>query len=179
MRTTGNNGTTTITDKCTGGGLGLISWIFLGGAVLLMFFVILSGVTGSTPLDKIYFLYADLSNVQGVGRVVQWTYFYICGEGNQQCNGAHPALPFGFAWLNADQAEIPGVLTGSYGSGTTSHYYFYVWRFGWVFYLMALFFACMALLSGLLSFTRIGSGFSSLLALAATFFQTLAAVLMT
>ena len=66
-----------------------------------------------------------------------------------------------------------------HGDGTTSTYYFYMWRFGWVFYLMAIFFGVLAVFTGLLSCTRLGSGLSALLALIATFWMTLAAILMT
>jgi len=59
-----------------------------------------------------------------------------------------------------------------------AHYY-YLWRFGWVFQLVALVFGSLAIISGFLSFTRIGSGLSSLIVFAASAFQTLTAVLMT
>jgi hypothetical protein len=72
-------------------------------------------------------------------------------------------------------------LTGysSHGDGTTSAYYFYTWRFGWVFYIMALFFGVLAVFTGLVSCTRLGSGVSSLLTAIATFWMALAAILMT
>jgi hypothetical protein len=54
-----------------------------------------------------------------------------------------------------------------------------MWRFGWVFYLMALFFGVLALFTGLVSCTRLGSGLSSLMTMIATFWMTLAAILMT
>ena len=145
----------------------------------MMFFVVLSGVTNSTPLNQTYFLSADTSGISGARAISQWNYFYICGAGNQDCGVATAALPFGYAWVGTAQTGVPAGLNGSYGDQTTSAYYFFMWRFGWVFYLMGLFFASMAVLSGLLSFTRIGSGLSSLLAFAATFWMTLAAVLMT
>ncbi len=54
-----------------------------------------------------------------------------------------------------------------------------MWRFGWVFYLIGLFFGVLTLFTGILSCTRIGSGLSGMMALVATFFTTLAAILMT
>jgi len=160
------------------GGLGLVSWIFLGGALVMMFFVILSGVQDVSPLNKIYFLEADTSKISGALPLSQWTFFYICGANNQNCGAAHPALPFGFAWLG-NTMGVPAELVGSHGSNTTSTYYFYMWRFGWVFYLMAIFFGVLAVFTGILSCTRIGSGLSSLMTMIATFWMTLAAVLMT
>jgi len=160
------------------GGLGLVSWILLCGALVMMIFVVLSGVQDTTPLNKIFFLQADLSQVPGAQATTQWTFFYICGVDNQNCGSAHPALPFGYAWLNNSQ-NVPSQLVGPHGSGTTSEYYFYMWRFGWVFYLIGLFFAVITFFTGILSCTRIGSGLSGLMALITTFFTTLAAILMT
>jgi len=160
------------------GGLGFASWVLLGGALVMMFFVILSGVKNSTPLNKTYFLQADLSKVPGAQPTTQWTFFYICGDDNQNCGSAHPALPFGYAWINGTD-NVPAELVGSHGSNTTSQYYFYMWRFGWVFYLIGLFFGVLTLFTGILSCTRIGSGLSGMMALVATFFTTLAAILMT
>lgn len=63
----------------------------------------------------------------------------------------------------------------------STHYYYYMSRFAFAFYLIALFFAVCTLVSGLLAicFTRIGSFISILFVGTAWFFQALAAVLMT
>lgn len=66
-----------------------------------------------------------------------------------------------------------------YGNGTTSEYYFFMWRFGWVFYLLGLLFGVLAVFTSLISCTRLGSVISSILASMATFWMTLAAILMT
>lgn len=59
-------------------------------------------------------------------------------------------------------------------------YYFYMWRFGWVFYLIGLFFAVMAFFTGFLACCgRLGSAISGLVSLAALFFYTIAVSLMT
>jgi len=160
------------------GGLGLFSWLLVAGALTMMFFVVLSGVKDHSPLNKVYFLQADTSSIPGARAVSQWTYFYVCGQGNSDCGKAVPALPFGYAWIG-NTKNVPSDLVGKFGKGTTSMYYYYMWRFGWVFYLIATVFAALAVISGLLSFTRIGSGISSLIVFMATGFQTLAAILMT
>jgi len=162
------------------GALGIVSWIMVAGAVVLMFFVVLSGYNTSTPLDKIYFLRADTSSIPTARAITQWTYFYICGDGNTNCDSAVAALPFGYAWVNdAGNTGVPAELFGDHGKGTTSSYYFYLWRFGWVFFLIGLVFACLTILTGLMSCTRLGSGLSSLAAMSASFFTTVAACLMT
>ena len=91
--------------------LGFLSWIFLAGALVMMFFVILSGVRDTNPLNKIYFLQANTSKISGARPISQWTYFYICGANNQDCGSATAALPFGYAWLGNTNG-VPGDLVG-------------------------------------------------------------------
>ncbi|KAJ4386341.1 Eisosomes component [Gnomoniopsis smithogilvyi] len=159
--------------------LGLPALVFLAGSIVLIFFVILSGTTQTTPLNKTYFLQADTSGITGAQDVSRWTYFYICNGQNQDCTKASPAMPFGHAWAN-DADNIPSGLGGSYAGDTTSKYYFYMWRFGWVFYLMSLFFAVMAFFTGFLACCgRLGSALAGLVSLTALFFYTIAVSLMT
>lgn len=160
--------------------MGIASLILIAGSVVLLFFVILSGVKNSSPLNKTYFLKADTSSIAGSGRPVsQWTYFYVCGEGNTNCGAAVPDLPFGYAWVGGS-AGAPDSLVGGKGKHTTSRYYYYMWRFGWVFYLMALVFDVFAFFTSLLApCSRLASGFSGLMAGIALFWMTLAASLMT
>lgn len=159
--------------------LGSLGLLFLSGALLLMFFVILAGVTDSTPLNKIYFLQADTSGITGARNTSRWLYFYVCNERNQNCWGAWPAPPFGWAWSRA-AANVPDGLGGSHGRGTTSFYYFYMWRFGWVFYLMSLFFVALAWFGAWLACCgRLGSAIASLLSFIGLFFFTIAVSLMT
>jgi hypothetical protein len=67
-----------------------------------------------------------------------------------------------------------------HGKDTTSTHYYYVWRFGWAFYLIALFFDVIAFFTSLLApCSRLASGFSGLVLAIALFFFTLAASLMT
>lgn len=59
-------------------------------------------------------------------------------------------------------------------------YYYYMWRFGWVLYLISLFFEVMAFFTGFLACCgRLGSAVSGLVTLAALFFYTIAVSLMT
>lgn len=75
---------------------------------------------------------------------------------------------------------MPSDLIGSYGDGTTSYYYWYMWRFGWVFYLLALFFEVLAFFAGFLACcSRLGSIFTGLISLVALVFLTVAVSLMT
>lgn len=145
----------------------------------MMFFVVLSGTTRVSPLRQTYFLQADTSGITGARDVSQWTYFYVCSPDNLDCSRASPAMPFGHPW--ADNADnIPDGVGGSYAGGTTSGYYFYMWRFGWVFYLVGLFFAVVAFFTGFLACCgRLGSAVSGLISLTALIFFTVAVTLMT
>ena len=68
----------------------------------------------------------------------------------------------------------------SHGKDTTSTYYYYMWRFGWVLYLLGLAFTVFAFFTALLApCSRLASGFSGLTLGFALFWFTLAAALMT
>jgi len=157
-----------------------VSLILIAGSIVLLFFVVLSGVKNSSPLNKTYFLSADTSTIAGSGRATsQWTYFYICGEGNTDCGKAVPALPFGAAWVGGS-AGAPAELVGDHYKHTTSTYYYYMWRFGWVFYLLALIFDVFGFFSALLApISRLASALSGAIIGFALFWMTLAAALMT
>ncbi|KAI0426930.1 SUR7/PalI family-domain-containing protein [Xylaria sp. FL1042] len=158
-----------------------LSLIFLGGATVLLFFVVLSGVTRTSPLRQTYFLSADTSGITGARSVSQWTYFRICGQGNLDCGHSWPDPPVGWAWdKNPTGANLPERLIGSYGGGTTSYTYYYLWRFGWVFYLLSLLFTVLAFFTGFVACCgRLGSAIAGMMSSVALFFHTVAASLMT
>ncbi|KAI1309684.1 SUR7/PalI family-domain-containing protein [Xylaria venustula] len=158
-----------------------LSLILLAGAAVLLFFVILSGITHTSPLRQTYFLSADTSGISGARAVTQWTYFRICGQGNSDCGHARPDPPVGWAWDgNPGGANLPERLIGSYGGHTTSQTYFYLWRFGWVFYLLSLFFTIVAFFTGFVACCgRLGSAIAGTMSTVALFFHTVAAALMT
>ncbi|KAI8632732.1 SUR7/PalI family-domain-containing protein [Xylariaceae sp. FL1651] len=158
-----------------------LSLIFLAGSIVLLFFIILPGVARTSPLRQTYFLSADTSGISGARAVSQWTYFYVCGEGNTDCSHAWPDPPVGWAWSgNPTGANLPERLIGSYGGYTTSKTYFYLWRFGWVFYLISLFFTVAAFFTGFVACCgRLGSAIAGLASSVALFFLTIAASLMT
>jgi hypothetical protein len=162
------------------GAMGIVSLILIAGAIVLMFFVVLSGLKDTTPLNNTWFLQADTSSIAGSGRAVsQWTYFYVCGAGNQDCGRPVPALPFGYAWVGGS-AGAPADLIGDYGKNTTSKYYYYLWRFGWVFYLIGLTLTVFAFFTSLLApCSRLASGVSGFITVNALFWFTLGASLMT
>jgi TRAP-type uncharacterized transport system fused permease subunit len=59
-------------------------------------------------------------------------------------------------------------------------YYYYMWRFGWVFYLMSFILAILGLFTALLApCSRLASGLSGLIIGSSLFFMSIAAPLMT
>jgi hypothetical protein len=159
--------------------LGIVGLILVAGSLVLLWFVILSGLTDTTPLNRVYFLRADTAGISGARRITQWTYFYFCGDGNRDCSSPRPAPAFGRAW-NREADNVPDSLFGSHGNGTTSSKFFYMWRFGWVFFLITLFFETFAFFGAFLACCgRLGAAISGLLASVALFFLTIAAALMT
>ncbi|KAG6120027.1 hypothetical protein E4U13_006993 [Claviceps humidiphila] len=159
--------------------LGLAGLITLAVSMLFLFFIVLSGVSDSTPLNKTYFLRANTGGITGAREFSQWTYFYICGDDNLDCGSAKPAIPFGSAWDSGAQ-NVPEGLGGSHGSGTTSSKYFYMWRFSWVFIIITLFFEMLAFFSGFLACCgRLGAAISFMIAGFALILHTIATSLFT
>ncbi|KAH7037207.1 actin cortical patch SUR7/pH-response regulator pali [Microdochium trichocladiopsis] len=157
----------------------IVAMVLLAGAVVMTLFVFLAGVTNTIPFSNTYFLQSETQGITGARQVSQWAYFYICAPGNVDCSGAWPAPSVGWAWSSGAQG-VPAELIGDYGNGTTSMYYYYMWRFGWVTYLIAFAFAVFALLGGFLAcLGRLGAALSGLLAGFSLFFYTIAASLMT
>jgi len=158
--------------------LGFVSLIILAGGILLQFLTILSGAVNSSPENQFYFLQAsNLGAIPGARNPSRWTFFAVCGVDaaghNANCGNVVPALPF-------DPPRNFGTTQGVPDAFLGTHKFYYLSRFMFAFYLIALFFAVIALFTGLLALcSRLGgylSGFNCMIAL---FFQTLAAALMT
>ncbi|KAG6014531.1 hypothetical protein E4U54_005121 [Claviceps lovelessii] len=159
--------------------LGLGGLIMLATSMLFLYFIILSAVDDSTPLDRTYFLRANTAGITGAREWSQWTYFYVCGDNNLDCTGAKAGMPVGRAW-DAGAQNVPDGLAGSYGGGTTSHKFFYMWRFGWVFILITLFFETLAFFTGFLACCgRLGAALSFFVAAFALVCHTVASSLFT
>lgn len=159
--------------------LSLLSLILLAGGVLLQFFVILAGTTSSKPEDLIYFLETTTNGIPGARNPSRWTLFYICGvDGNghnANCGKPVPALPF-----NPPGRSNFDTTTGIPDDFLGTHKYYYLSRFAFAFFLVALVFSVIALFTGLLALcTRLGAYMSSLNTAMALLFQVLGAALMT
>lgn len=159
--------------------MSLASWVLVAGAILLQFLVILSGAVKGNPENQIYFLQTTTGNIPGAPNPSRWTFFALCGVDsngrNANCRGVHPALPF-----DPPHKENFGTETGVPSPFLGTHKFYYLSRFMFAFYLIALFFAVLSLFTGILALcARLGAYVSALNAAAAAFFQAITAALMT
>lgn len=157
----------------------ILSLIFVSGALLLQFFIILSGDTYGNPENRIFFLQSSTNGIPGQRNPSRWTFFKICGVNDQgrnaNCGAAVPALPFSPpSRSNFDTTTgVPDRFIG------TRHFY-YLSRFMFAFYLVSLFFGAVAFLTSALALcTRLGSYLSAVNTMTACFFMGLAAALQT
>ncbi|PWY91014.1 SUR7-domain-containing protein [Aspergillus heteromorphus CBS 117.55] len=151
--------------------------VFSTGALLLMFLTLLGGARNSRPLNEIYFLQVDTSNIPGAPDLSRWTYWQLCAvvNGKSQCGSSVPDYPFdppSHETFDTD-TNIPAAFIG------TNHYYL-TSRFSFPFLLIALFFGVVSLFTGFLAMcTRIGGYVSSLVAWIALIFQIISTCLIT
>jgi len=162
---------------------GAASLILLAAGLLFMFFIVLAGAIDHGPVNKFYLLQADTARIPGAPSVSRWSYWNVCGVrngrtvcGDQNYSNVHPAFPLDpTSHRNFDtKVGVPQNFIDHHG------FYYLMTRFMFAFMLIALFFATMALFTGLLALcTRLGSYLSALMTMLATFFQVINASLMT
>jgi len=160
--------------------IAFVSLILVAGAIVMQFFVILSGGVQSSPENKIYFLEADTGGIPNARNPSRWTYWAICSKdsfngANSDCGSPVAALPFDPKHKTnfGTTFNLPEPLQNG-------KRFYYLSRFAWVFYLLALIFAATAFFAGALALcTRIGAYLSGFLTFIALGWQTLAAALMT
>jgi len=158
-----------------------VPFILQAGACVLLFFVILAGVTDTKPLNQTFFISADVSKIPGStldspSGYGQWTLWGVCGattDGyNVNCGTHHPAYPFSPS--DNFGGSVPQYFIDN------EHFYWYTSRFMFAFFLIALAFAVFSVFTGLLALcSRLGSAVSSIFASAACVIDIVAAALMT
>ncbi|KAL1975528.1 hypothetical protein VTN31DRAFT_3920 [Thermomyces dupontii] len=157
--------------------MGILALFFTAGAVLLMFLTLLGGATNHTPLDNIYFLQVNTSNIPGAPASSRWTFWQLCAvrDGRSKCGSSHPNFPF----APPDSRNFDTDVNIPEEFINTNHYWL-MSRFMFPFMIIGLFLAVLSLLLGLVApCTRIGSYMSSLLAWLAWVFQVITSSLMT
>lgn len=156
---------------------GAISLILTAGACVMTFFVILAGTSTHTPLDQVYFLWADTSKIPNAPSRTQWTLWNFCDGSsgkNVNCGNVRPAYPFLPQSNFGTDNGVPADFLNHHNT------FYYLSRFMFAFYLISIFFMVCSLATGLLSLcSRLGSAISSFTASIALFSLTLTAALMT
>ena len=162
--------------------LGLISMILLAGGIVLTFYIVLSGAhIYKTPINLVYFLEAATGGISGGNTQYQnparWTWLSICGAANglnANCGPLHAAQAFDPVKNFGTSMGVPSQFVSA------ANHYWYLSRFAWVFYVIALFFAVMAFLLSVFALcARLGAYLAGIMAMAALLFQSAAAALMT
>lgn len=156
---------------------GLISLILTAGACVMTFLILLAGTKDVTPLNQVFFLWADTSDIPNAPSLTKWTLWNFCEDADgllSNCGkvkAAHPFLPqnnFGTT------RNVPEDFLDHHRT------YYYLSRIMFAFYLISIFFMICSLFTGLLALcSRLGSAISSLSAAVALFSMSLTASLMT
>jgi len=118
----------------------------------MTFFIVLSGAqVGGSSISQIYFLQADTGGVSNPNdnyrNPARWTYLSICGVqngNNNDCTSTRAAQPFNPVGNFGTSSGLPDRF------GSENHFY-YLSRFAWVFYIIALFFAVVTFFLGMLA----------------------------
>ncbi|KAI7288193.1 hypothetical protein KC345_g28 [Hortaea werneckii] len=140
--------------------LGLVSLLLIAGGIVMTFFIVLSGAqVGGSSISQIYFLQADTGGVSNPNdnyrNPARWTYLAICAVqngNNNDCTSTRAAQPFNPVGNFGTSSGLPDRF------GSENHFY-YLSRFAWVFYIIALFFAVVTFFLGMLALcTRLGFG---------------------
>ncbi|OJJ51378.1 hypothetical protein ASPZODRAFT_373938 [Penicilliopsis zonata CBS 506.65] len=158
--------------------LGFLGLFFVAGSLVLMFLTFLGGARNKSPLNDIYFLQTNTSNIPGAPTLSRWTFWNLCrvdSSGHSQCGSSHPDYPF-----DPPSSRNFGTTTNIPAAFIGTNHYFLMTRFMFPFLLLGLFFATCSLLTGLLALcSRIGGYISALLAWIALIFQIITTCLMT
>jgi len=147
----------------------------------MLFLVLLGGTNGHSPLNKIYFLWADTSNIPGAPVLSEWTLWNFCDSDNGKvygntinCGSVHAANPFLPQQNFGTTKNVPADFLNNHRT------YYYLSRFAFAFYLISLFFMLCSMLTGVLALcSRLGSALSAVAAGWAMFCVITCASLMT
>lgn len=164
--------------------LQLISLLFLAGSALLLFFIVLAGSKPSGILQKWYFLAADTSDLGDAKYPVsRWSFYGLCGYEKGEsvkkpgkfigCTKNKADYPFDPSRnFNIKEADLPTQFQGNK--------FYYLTRFQFPFYLIALFFDVVGLFSVLFSASFRSAGFVTVISVLFTaIFSIIAAALST
>ncbi|KAF8470176.1 SUR7/PalI family-domain-containing protein [Kalaharituber pfeilii] len=124
----------------------LIPLILLSGAVVMLFFCLLAGLTNHNPLNRVFFLSADTSNIPGAPPISQFTMNNVCGERNGvniDCRGRSGGKPMLPQTYYGTATGVPQPFLQHQNK------FYYLSRFTYAFYIISIFWILLALLASL------------------------------
>ncbi|CAH2352213.1 protein Sur7p [[Candida] railenensis] len=124
--------------------LTILNLFFLAGSCLLLIFTVLSGTADTSPINKFYWLEADTSKIPGAPSTAAWTFWGVCDRydfGNCTLGPAYPISP-------PDNFHTDTNVPKDFISNRDMYYYLTKFSFGFTF--VALCFAGVAFIIGIL-----------------------------
>ncbi|CCF58191.1 hypothetical protein KAFR_0E00370 [Kazachstania africana CBS 2517] len=123
--------------------LRFIVLLFFAGNTLLLIFIVMSGSINHSPITSFYWVEGDTSGIANAPNVTRWTYWGACSrdDGSTHCNEfLGPAYPISPKDNFNTEENVPHSFISKRDS------FFYLSRFSFVFFGLALSFVGMAFL---------------------------------
>lgn len=129
------------------GYLYLVQLLLLAGSTLMLVFIILSGGVNHFPFDEFYWIQADTSAIDGAPSVTRWTFWGLASvAGDKSVRFSYgPAEPFSPVDNFGTTENIPQDFIDN------RNVYFYLSRFAFAFYWIALAFVGVTLIISVFS----------------------------
>lgn len=123
-----------------------LNLILLAGTALLLIFVILSGSTDHFPFNRFYWVRGETSSISGAYDESAWTFWGVCEYGNYSNCKVGPAYPISPVDNFGTSQSVPSDFVDNRDT------FYYLTRFAFAFFLIALGFVFFALLVDFLGF---------------------------
>ncbi|GEQ69342.1 hypothetical protein JCM33374_g3013 [Metschnikowia sp. JCM 33374] len=123
-----------------------VNLLLLAGSTLLLLFLILSGSTVHFPFDRFYWIRAETSEIANAYDQSAWTFWGVCDYNDFSSCITGPAFPLSPADNFGTNKNIPADFIDNRNT------YYYLSRFAFAFFLIAVGFSAFALLISILGF---------------------------
>lgn len=124
----------------------VVNLLLLAGASLILIFIVLSGSVNSFPFKNFYWIKADTSAISGAYGESAWTFWGVCDKSNYSDCHTGPAYPI----VPQDNfGSSTGVPRDFLDNRST---YYYLSRFAFAFFIVALVFVVLAFIVDILGF---------------------------
>lgn len=117
--------------------------VFLAGTTLLLLFIVMSGSINSFPINSFYWLQADTSSISGAPALSRWTFWGLATVSDNNRSVSHqlsPAYPLSPVDNFGTTENVPQDFIDNRNT------YYYLSRFAFVFYWIALAFVGISFL---------------------------------